>query len=431
MSRRLEITAGKIKMHETQSWFAGVDWASQKHDVWLADSSGKRLGKRTFEHSGEGLAQMCDWLIATSGGKPEDIHLAIEVPHGAVVETLLDRGFKVYAINPRQLDRFRDRFSPAGAKDDSRDAETLSSSLRTDRRAFHEVSLASPAIIELRECSRMADDLSADKIRHANRLREQLQRYYPQMLQFGSDLAEEWFLSLWEAAPTPAKAARLRQGTVEKLLKRHRIRRIGAAEVLAILKQQALVVAPGVTEAAVAHIRALIESIRLFTRQLKEAHRQLDELCSLLAEPADGESGQTGPEPEQTLVAILQSLPGAGRVVLAVLLAEAFETLQRADYAILRMLCGVAPVTRRSGKSRAVTRRLACNPRLRNAIHYLADAARRCDEKSKAKYLALRARGCSHARALRTIGDRLLYVACTMLKNRTLFDPGFESQKSA
>ncbi len=129
--------------------------------------------------------------------------------------------------------------------------------------------------------------------------------------------------------------------------------------------------------------------------------------------------------------AILKSLPGTGRIVLAVLLAKAFETLQLADYAILRILCGVAPVTRRSGKSRAVTRRLACNPRLRNAIHYLADAARRCDEKSEAKYLALKARGCSHARALRTIGDRLLYVACTMLKNGTLFDPCLESQKCA
>jgi transposase len=419
-------------MHETQSWFAGVDWASQKHDVWLTDASGKRLGKRTFEHSGAGLAQMCDWLIATSGGKPEDIHVAIEVPHGPVVETLLDRGFKVYAINPRQLDRFRDRFSPAGAKDDSRDAETLSSSLRTDCRAFHQVSLADPAIIELREWSRMADDIRGGKIRHANRLREQLQRYYPQMLQFDSDLAEEWILKLWEAAPTPAKAARLRQAEVEKLLKRHRIRRIGAAEVLAILKQTALTVAPGVTEAAVAHIRVLIESIRLCAKQLKETHRQLDRLCKLLAEPIASEDGKTAPEQEQVrAVAILKSLPGAGRIVLAVLLAEAFDTLQRADYAILRILCGVAPVTRRSGKSRAVTRRLACNPRLRNAIHYLADAARRCDEKSKAKYLALKARGCSHARALRTIGDRLLYVACTMLKNGTLFDPSFESQKCA
>ncbi len=416
-------------MHQNQSWFAGVDWASQKHDVWLADANGKRLGKRTFEHSGEGLAQMCDWLIATSGGKSEDIHVAIEVPHGPVVETLLDRGFKVYAINPRQLDRFRDRFSPAGAKDDSRDAETLSSSLRTDRRAFHEVSLASPAIIELREWSRMADDLRAGKIGHANRLREQLQRYYPQLLQFDSDLAEEWILKLWEAAPTPAKAARLREAQVEKLLKRHRIRRIGAAKVAAILKQPALTVAPGVTEAAVAHIRVLIESIRLFTQQLKEARRQLDRLCKLLAEPIASENRRR--EPEQPLVTILQSLPGAGRIVLAVLLAEAFDVLQRADYAILRKLCGVAPVTRRSGKSRGVSRRLACNPRLRNAIHFLADAARRCDEKSKAKYLALKARGCSHARALRTIGDRLLYVACTMLKNGTLFDPGFESQKSS
>ncbi len=420
-------------MHQNQSWFAGVDWASQKHDVWLADASGKRLGKRTFEHSGEGLAQMCDWLVATSGGKPEDIHVAIEVPHGAVVETLLDRGFKVYAINPRQLDRFRDRFSPAGAKDDSRDAETLSSSLRTDRRAFHKVALASPAIIELREWSRMADDIRAGKFRHANRLREQLQRYYPQMLQFDSDLTEEWILKLWELAPTPAKAARLRLTQVEKLLQGHRIRRIGAAEVLAILKQTALTVAPGVTEAAVAHIRVLIESVRLCAKQLKEAHRQFDRLCKLLAEPIASENGQTGSEQEQVqrAVSILQSLPGVGRIVLAVLLAEAFDTLQRADYAILRLLCGVAPVTRRSGKSCTVTRRLACNPRLRNAIHHLADAARRCDEKSKAKYLALKARGCSHARALRTIGDRLLYVACTMLKNGTLFDPAFESQKCA
>jgi transposase len=420
-------------MQETQSWFAGVDWASQKHDVWLTDASGKRLGKRTFEHSGEGLAQMCDWLVATSGGGPEDIHVAIEVPHGAVVETLLDRGFNVYAINPKQLDRFRDRFTAAGAKDDSRDAETLSSSLRTDRRAFHKVALASPAIIQLREWSRMAGDLSADKIRQANRLREQLRRYYPQMLQLGSDLTEEWIFALWEAAPTPAEAARLRQARVEKLLKCHRIRRIDAAKVVAILRQPALIVAQGVAEAAVAHIRVLIESIRLFTRQLKEAHRQLDKLCSLLAEPLPSDCGGTGREQEHghSAVAILQSLPGVGRIVLAMLLAEAFDVLQRADYAILRILCGVAPVTRRSGKSRMVTRRLACNPRLRNAIHYLADTARQFDEKSKAKYLALKARGCSHARALRTIGDRLLYVACTMLKNGTLFDPCIESQKCA
>jgi len=64
-------------------------------------------------------------------------------------------------------------------------------------------------------------------------------------------------------------------------------------------------------------------------RAFNEAHRQLDRLCSLLAKPIPGTNEQTGPEPEQTLVSILQSLPGAGRIVLATLLAEAFETLQR------------------------------------------------------------------------------------------------------
>jgi len=48
--------------------------------------------------------------------------VAIEVPHGPVVDALIDRGFVVYAINPKQLDRLRDRFSVAGAKDDRRDA---------------------------------------------------------------------------------------------------------------------------------------------------------------------------------------------------------------------------------------------------------------------------------------------------------------------
>jgi general nucleoside transport system ATP-binding protein len=57
---------------------------------------------------------------------------------------------------------------------------------------------------------------------------------------------------------------------------------------------------------------------------------------------------------------ILASLPGVGRTVLATLLAEASDALQRRDYAALRSLAGVAPVTKRSGKSCIVVRRQAC-----------------------------------------------------------------------
>ena len=158
------------------------------------------------------------------------------------------------------------------------------------------------------------------------------------------------------------------------------------------MKQRALLTArkllQGKAIAIENDIRVLIASIRLFAKQLKELHRQLGKLCQLLAGPGSCEDGSTEPEQEQAqrAIAILQSLPGTGRIVLAVLLAEAFDVLQRADYAIF-VLCGVAPVTRRSGKSCAVTRRLACNPRLRNAIHYLADAVRRCARRAKPSIL--------------------------------------------
>jgi hypothetical protein len=63
-----------------------------------------------------GVEELCDWLLARTGAKPEAIAVAIEMPHDPVVEALLERGFRVYAINPKQLDRFRDRFTLAGAK---------------------------------------------------------------------------------------------------------------------------------------------------------------------------------------------------------------------------------------------------------------------------------------------------------------------------
>ena len=114
---------------------------------------------------------MCALLIDTTGAEAGQIAVGIEVPHGPVVETLLERAFVVYAINPKQLDRFRDRFTMSGAKDDSRDAETMASALRTDTHAFRKLALADPTLIELRKWSRITEDLTAERTRLANRVR--------------------------------------------------------------------------------------------------------------------------------------------------------------------------------------------------------------------------------------------------------------------
>jgi hypothetical protein len=314
----------------------------------------------------------------------------------------------------------------------------LGDSLRTDRHAFRQVSVDDPVIVELREWSRITDDLQQERNRLANRVREQLWRYYPQMLELPHDFADEWFLDLWSQAPTPAKAARLRDSTIARILKAHRIRRRQPAEVARILKQQPLSVAPGVAEAASAHIRAVTARLRLVNQQLTDAHRRLDQLCDQLIAPEENQPGQ---HREQRDVVILRSMPGLGRINLAALLPtgqarglkahEAWQPLRRRDYHALRCLSGVAPVTRRSGKSCIVLRGYACNRRLETALYHWARVATQHDETSRNRYAELRRRGHSHGRALRTVADRLLSVACTLLEQQALFDPAYKARQAA
>ena len=103
-------------MAEEVEWFVGIDWASETHQVCLVDARGECAGERSVAHGGAALAELSDWLIGRTGAKPEVIAVAIETPNGPVVEALLERGFRVDAINPKQRDRFRDRFTVAGAK---------------------------------------------------------------------------------------------------------------------------------------------------------------------------------------------------------------------------------------------------------------------------------------------------------------------------
>ena len=411
-------------------FFAGVDWATETHQVCIVEAQGgKIIGERAFPHGGEGLAELCDWLVSTSGAEPPMIAVAIEAPHGPVVEILLERRFQDDAVNPKQLDRFRDRHTVAGAKDDRRDAYVLADALRTDRHCFRPLAAEDPVVIELREWSRMAEDLQQERNRLANRVREQLWRYYPQALELGDDLAADWFLDLWALAPTPAKAARLRESRVAGLLKAHRIRRIDATEVLRILRQKPLVVAGGTVEAATAHITAVAARLKLVNQQIKQAHRQLDELSDKLAESREEDA--SGQKSEQRDVTILRSLPGVGRIVLATLLGEAAEPLRKRDYHALRTLSGVAPVTRRSGKRCVVLMRQACHLRLRTAVYHWARVAIQHDARSRARYAELRKRGHSHGRALRSVADRLLAVACAMLKAQTPFNPKYALEAAA
>ena len=92
-------------------WFVGVDWGSEAHQVCIIDGEGSVRGEHSFTHTGSGLAEMAAWLLAQARAAADVIGVAIEVPHGPVVEALMEHGFVVHSLNPKQLDRFRDRLA--------------------------------------------------------------------------------------------------------------------------------------------------------------------------------------------------------------------------------------------------------------------------------------------------------------------------------
>jgi hypothetical protein len=207
-------------------FFGGIDWGSEKHRVCLMDSDGKVVGERWTQHSSAGLTELIAWLRCSLGSPPATVAIAIEVPRGAIVEALTEHGFAVFSINPKQLDRFRDRYSPAGAKDDRRDAFVLADSLRTDQHCFHVVRLTEPALIRLRELSRREDDICDQQRRLTNQLREQWHRFFPHLLALCHAADEAWVWDLFELAPSPELGARLSEKEIAKLLDRYHIRRL-------------------------------------------------------------------------------------------------------------------------------------------------------------------------------------------------------------
>ncbi len=403
-------------MSNPYAMFVGIDLGSQTHAVCVVDADGNVVDRQRVEHGGAAIDQMLAWLeeqIAPT--TPQSVGVALEAPRGAMIDALLERGYALFSINPKQLDRFRDRYSVAGAKDDGRDAYVLAASLRTDLMHYRKLEPDHPLIVRLRELSRAEEALQQDWRRGANQLWSYLQRYFPAVLEWAPAADELWLFDLLQQTQAqPQRAARWTLSRLDTLLRRHHIRRFTATQLQQQL-QHPLTLADGVEVALAEQVLLLLPRLRLLYRQRSDLVRRIEQLLEDMAQPENF--------PEHRSVQILRSIPGVGRVLTATVLSEAVTPLFQRDYHALRALSGVAPVTKQSGKTKIVSMRRACNGRFRNALINTSGVHIQKDARAKQTYAQLRSKGNSHARALRGVADRLLHLICVLLKHDQLYDP--------
>jgi transposase len=402
-------------------FYIGIDWATEEHALCVMDAESRIINERKIPND----TTLFEVIVKLIGGAaPNEVFIAIESRRLVLVEALVGYGFKVFTINPKQSERFRDRFTVAGAKDDRFDARVLASALRTDTDLFRAVEMETEQQVRLRIATRMEGVLQAQFREAANRLRDVIMSSVPLLLSLCSGADEPWFWELATLATSPEVARTLSDEAVVEVLKAHRIRRIKLSDVRSVLNSGHLSAAPGVCEGAEWQAKLIIDQLKLLKAQVKSCQIEVERFLHELSPAKDGLSD----------VQIILSAPGFAAHCTAVLLAEAGPQVARRSYAELRSVCGVAPVTKSSGKKRTrskwqrgnapangvVVMRQAANMRLRDAMHHAGTAAIR-DPRFKPIYARLRAAGANHARAIRGVGDRLLHVIVGMLRSRTLY----------
>ena len=388
--------------------FVGNDWAEGHHDVYVMDEGGSRLGYARLPEGIEGIARFHE-MVGEHTSVADEVVIGVETDRGLWVAALIGAGYRVYAINPKAVSRYRDRHRLGGAKSDRADAKVLADLVRTDRHNHRRVAGDSPEADGIKIVARAHQNLIWARVRHTNQVRNALREYYPAALETFSDLAHRDTLAILGKAPTPGLGARLTLPQIRAALKAGGRRRNldKAARQIQQSLRAAHLTAPGpVADAYGATVRSLV-------RIIAETNRQIEQLEATL---------QTRFE-QHPDADIYHSQPGLGTILGARALGEFGDDPHRYTSAKSRRnYAGTSPITVASGRKRTVLARHVRNRRLYDALDQWAFCSLTRSPGARAFYDQRRAAGDEHHQALRALANRLVGILHGCLKHRTPYN---------
>lgn len=382
--------------------YCGIDWAEAHHDVAVIDDTGRRLAKTRTTDDLSGFTALCQVLAdavasaqsaePVSGFVPVDV--AIETDRGLLVAALRAAGHRVWSINPKAVDRYRDRYSSSRAKSDPGDALILANVLRTDAHAHRQLPADSHLAGAIGVLARTQQDLARRRRSEAQAVRSLLREFFPAALLAFPDLTTATAILILAAAPTPTSAAALTPDQLLVLLRQAgrgtlpkqaaRLAQLFGAPQLRQPAEVEHAMGQALT-ALVAALRGTVEAVRHLEVALQTALEQ------------------------HPHAALLDTLPGLGVVLASRLLAEFGDDPDRFAHAQgRRAYAGTAPVIRASGKVRAVVLRRGGNRRLVDTCRQWAYSAITGSPGARAHYDRRRAAGDRHEAALRNLANKLV-----------------------
>lgn len=385
----------------------GVDWADEKHAVFLVDQGTGAREASEVEQTPEAIAE---WMASLRERFPNTrIAVCIEQTRGGLIYALMRYEFLVLVpVNPKQLSRFREVVSASECKDDPDDAELLAELFVKHGDRFR---AWKPADVETRLLTLLGEErrhLVDQRTTLKNRLKSLLKEYFPQVLVVCDLLHSALACALLTRWPSlPALQAASDEEIIQLFRDCHCFSQKQRERRLRIIRDGI----PLTTDHAIVTSHQLL--VRCIVCQIQDLNDAIQEYDSHIAEAFHAHSDY----------AIFQSFPGAGAAMGPRLLC-AFGTDRNryASAADLQAFSGIGPVTRRSGKSHVVRRRWACNKFLRQTFHEYAAQSIRFSAWARAYYHMMKERTGGHNAALRALAFKWLRILYRCWKDHQVYD---------
>jgi transposase len=395
-----------VVSHEAE-YYVGLDWAAEVHAVCVLDARGRVVASFPVPHSADGIASLITRLARL--GNPGEIPVGIERPNGRLVDLLLEAGHPVVPVSPNAIKTWRDGEVLSGAKSDAGDAAVIAEYLRLRAHRLRVVPGYSSQTKALRTVVRTRDDLVEMRVAATNQLAALLDAHWPGAKAIFADIASPIALAFLTHYPTAVAASHLGEKRLAAFLAKHGYSgRRPAAELLARLRQTPAGTSdPTLTKAVRDAVLAIVAVLTTLVTTLKTLDKSV---TARLGEHPDGP--------------IFTSLPRSGQINAAQVLAEwgdVREAYDRPD--AIAALAGVTPVTKQSGKHRAVHFRWACNKRFRRAITIYADNSRHSSPWAAKIYNDARAAGKDHPHAVRVLARAWIRVIWRCWQDGAPYNP--------
>lgn len=404
----MSVQEAAVSLLQRVLFYVGIDWAAETHAVCVLDATGRIRAQFTIGHTAAGFADLLRRLARLTGD-PAEVAVGIERPDGRLVDVLLEAGYPVVPVSPNAIKTWRDGEVLSGAKSDAGDAAVIAEYLRL---RAHRLQPATPYTAQtkaLRTVVRTREDIVDMRVAAANQLSALLDAHWPGAKAIFADVESAIALAFLTRYPTYPSAQHLGEKRLRAFCVKHGYSgRRTAAELLTRLRAAP---AGSTDEALTDAVRdAVLAQVAVLTA-LTAAEKNLGR--SVVA--------HLGEHPD---AAIFTSLPRSGQINAAQVLAEWGDSRAAYDSPdAVAALAGVTPVTKASGKYRAVHFRWACNKHLRKAITCFADNSRHASPWAADVYARAIARGHDHPHAVRVLARAWIRVIYRCWIDGVPYDP--------